>query len=211
MKSKSSSATIQISGERRVVMPCEAAMRVPSAPRRRQGSAVSSVRRMANPRIAHATPEAKTADAAIAGRIHVVRRVRVMLDADLAALYGVSTTRLNEAMRRNRARFPEDFMFQLTSAEHENLRSQIAISNRENLRSQSATSSRPRRGGRRYRAYVFTEQGVAMLSSVVNSEGAIAVNILIMRAFVQLRRAGSDFGRQFEVTNCDLNHLPRAR
>jgi hypothetical protein len=77
----------------------------------------------------------------VPGRIHVVRGVRVVLDADLAALYGVSTTRLNEAMRRNRARFPEDFMFQLTSREHENLRSQIAISNRENMRSQSATSS----------------------------------------------------------------------
>ncbi len=100
-----------------------------------------------------------------------------MLDEDLAALYGVPTKRLlNEAVRRNRARFPEDFMFQLTAEED------------AALRSQSVTSNARGRGGRRYRPYVFTEQGVAMLSSVLNSERAIAVNILIMRAFVQLRR-----------------------
>jgi len=96
-----------------------------------------------------------------------------MLDADLAELYGVPTKRLNEAVRRNAARFPEDFMFQLTVDEAETLRSQFAASNG--------------RGGRRYIPYVFTELGVAMLSSVLNSERAVQVNIAIMRAFVRLR------------------------
>ena len=102
-----------------------------------------------------------------------------MLDVDLAALYGVPTKRLNEAVRRNRRRFPADFMFGLTAAES------------EILRSQTATSSSGY-GGRRYLPYVFTEQGVAMLSTVLNSERAVAVNILIMRTFVQLRRTLSD-------------------
>jgi hypothetical protein len=98
-----------------------------------------------------------------------------MLDADLAALYGVTTKRLNEAVRRNADRFPNDFMFQLTAGEANSLRSQFATSNR--------------RGGRRYLPYAFTEQGVAMLSSVLNSNRAILVNIAIMRAFVRLREA----------------------
>ena len=97
-----------------------------------------------------------------------------MLDFDLADLYGVSTSRLNEQVTRNRKRFPEDFMFRLTRKETESLRSQIATSN-------------IRRGGRRYLPYAFTEQGVAMLSSVLSSEQAIEVNIAIMRAFVRLR------------------------
>lgn len=109
----------------------------------------------------------------ISQRIHTIRGHRVMLDADLAELYGVPTKRLNEAIRRNAARFPEDFMFRLTEDEIEILRSQIATSSW---------------GGRRYFPYVFTEQGVAMLSSVLNSERAIQVNIAIMRAFVLLRR-----------------------
>ncbi|MBK8575136.1 MAG: ORF6N domain-containing protein, partial [Elusimicrobia bacterium] len=92
------------------------------------------------------------------------------------------TRRLNEQVRRNRKRFPTDFMFQLTAEEWENLRLQIGISS---LRSQIATS---RRGGRRYRPFAFTEQGVAMLSSVLNSERAIEVNIMIMRAFVRIRQ-----------------------
>jgi hypothetical protein len=102
-----------------------------------------------------------------------IRGHRVMLDADLAELYGVPTKRLNEAVRRNAARFPEDFMFQLTADEAEILRSQFATSNG--------------RGGRRYIPYAFTELGVAMLSSVLNSERAVLVNIAIMRAFVRLR------------------------
>jgi phage regulator Rha-like protein len=106
--------------------------------------------------------------------ILLLRGHKVLLDADLAALYGVTTKRLNEQVRRNRSRFPEDFMFQLTSEEVASLRSQFATSNRG-------------RGGRRYAPYAFTEQGVAMLSTVLNSERAIQVNIEIMRAFVRLR------------------------
>jgi hypothetical protein len=121
------------------------------------------------------------AEKAIERRIHVIRHERVMLDADLAALYGVETGRLNEAMRRNLARFPKDFMFQLTADEARNLRSQIAISSSGGY------------GGRRYLPYAFTEQGVAMLSSVLNSRRAIAVNILIMRTFVQLRRTEGQY------------------
>ena len=109
----------------------------------------------------------------VGNRILSIRGHRVMLDADLAELYGVPTKRLNEAVRRNAARFPEDFMFQLTADEAETLRSQFATSNG--------------RGGRRYIPYVFTELGVAMLSSVLNSERAVQVNIAIMRAFVRLR------------------------
>ena len=117
----------------------------------------------------------KSVAARIEARIHVIRGERVMLDVDLAALYGVSTSRLNEAVRRNRARFPGDFMFQLTLEE-------------TNLISQFAISSSGGHGGRRRLPYAFTEQGVAMLSSVLRSERAIAVNVLIMRTFVELRR-----------------------
>lgn len=96
-----------------------------------------------------------------------------MLDANLAALYGVTTTRLNEGVKRNLKRFPHDFMFQLSQKEAEHLRSQFAISKG--------------RGGRRYLPYAFTENGVAMLSSVLNSDRAIQVNIAIMRVFTRLR------------------------
>jgi hypothetical protein len=106
--------------------------------------------------------------------IRVVRGQKVMLDSDLAVLYKVLTKNLNLAVRRNLGRFPEDFMFQLTAIETDSLRLQIA-------------TSKPGRGGRRYRPYVFTELGVAMLSSVLNSERAVQMNILIMRAFVRLR------------------------
>lgn len=108
-------------------------------------------------------------------RIFTVRGQNVMLDSDLAELYGVETKALNRAVRRNPERFPEDFMFQLTGEEIESLRFQFGTSNAG-------------RGGRRYLPYVFTEQGVAMLSSVLRSERAVAVNIAIMRAFVQMRR-----------------------
>jgi hypothetical protein len=109
--------------------------------------------------------------------IYHIRGKAVMLDNDLASLYQVETGRLNEAVRRNIKRFPEDFMFQLTEDEFERLRSQFAI-------------SKIGRGGRRYLPYTFTEQGVTMLSCVLNSDVAIEVNINIMRAFVQLRRIG---------------------
>ena len=118
----------------------------------------------------------------LTGSILVIRGPKDMLDADLAALYGVETKALNQAVRRNIERFPDDFMFQLTSDEM------------ENLRSQTVTSSSW--GGRRTRPYAFTEQGVAMLSSVLKSPHAIQVNIEIMRAFVRLR--------QMVTSNADL-------
>ena len=104
-----------------------------------------------------------------------------MLDTDLAKLYGVSTKALNQAVKRNTTRFPGDFIFQLTNEETITLRSQFVTSEG--------------RGGRQYRPYAFTEQGVAMLSTVLHSERAIQVNIAIMRAFVQLREMiGSNKG-----------------
>lgn len=117
---------------------------------------------------------------AIEKRIFVVRGRQVMLDEDLADLYGVETKRLVQQVKRNLKRFPADFMFQLTKVEAEALRSQFA-------------TSKDGRGGRRYAPYVFTEQGVAMLSGVLRSGRAIAVNIEIMRAFVELRRAAGSF------------------
>ena len=107
-------------------------------------------------------------------RIYMVRGQSVMLDSDLAALYGVETKNLNKAVQRNLDRFPSDFMFQATEEEAHSLRFQTGTSN-------------VGRGGRRYLPYVFTEQGVAMLSSVLRSERAVQVNIAIMRAFVSLR------------------------
>ena len=111
----------------------------------------------------------------IQSRILALREQRVMLDADLAQLYGVETRVLVQAIKRNLARFPEDFMFQLSAEEFAALRSQSVISNTEG------------RGGRRTAPYAFTEQGVAMLSSVLGSTRAIAVNIEIMRTFVRVR------------------------
>ncbi len=116
-------------------------------------------------------------------RIYLVRGIKVIFDRDLAELYQVPTKSLNLAVKRNKNRFPSDFMFQLNDKEFESLRFQFETSN---LRSQIVTSSE-NRGGRRYIPYVFTEQGVAMLSSVLKSDKAIAVNIAIIRAFVKLR------------------------
>jgi len=106
-------------------------------------------------------------------KIFMIRGHKVMLDRDLAELYGVETKVLIQAVKRNVKRFPEDFMFQLIEDEFDNLRSQIVTSSW---------------GGTRYLPYIFTEQGVAMLSSVLNSERAIQVNIAIMRAFVKLKQ-----------------------
>ncbi len=130
---------------------------------------------------------------AIEKRIYVIRERQVMLDEDLADLYGVETKRLVEQVKRNRERFPGDFMFQLCKDEAAALRSQIATSNGG-------------RGGRRYALYVFTEQGVAMLSSVLRSKTAIAVNIEIMRAFVELRRIAGSYAalqEQLEGLECE--------
>ena len=120
-------------------------------------------------------------------RIYLIRGHKVMIDEDLAELYGVTTKRLNEQVRRNLKRFPEDFMFQLSKEETEILRSQIAV-------------SRSTHGGRRSLPYAFTEHGVAMLSSVLNSDRAIEVNITIMRAFIRLRQlleSNEELNRKF--------------
>ena len=109
----------------------------------------------------------------IARRIYLIRNEKVMVDSDLADLYGVETKNLNKTVKRNLRRFPADFMFQVTAEEFEALRFQIGTSNG--------------RGGRRTRPYVFTEHGVAMLSSVLNSDRAADVNVAIMRTFVKLR------------------------
>lgn len=113
----------------------------------------------------------------IENKIFVIRGHKVMIDNDLASLYDVETKRLNEAVKRNIDRFPEDFMFQLTDDEWNILRSQIATFDK---------------ALRKYKPYVFTEQGVAMLSSVLNSKRAVAVNVQIMRTFVKIRQLASN-------------------
>jgi hypothetical protein len=135
----------------------------------------------------------------IAASIYLIRGEKVMMDFDLAMLYDVETKKLKQAVKRNIERFPKDFMFELTKTEFDNLRSQIVTSktnesltvnqyntkNDTSLRSQNVTS---KRGGTRFLPYAFTEQGVAMLSGILNSQRAIEVNIAIMRTFVKLRR-----------------------
>lgn len=110
----------------------------------------------------------------IQNKIYEIRGQRVMLDFDLADMYGMETKVLKQSVRRNRKRFPIDFMFELSKDEFEHLRSQFVTSNK--------------RGGTRYMPFAFTEQGVAMLSSVLNSDAAISINIGIMRAFVAMRQ-----------------------
>lgn len=117
--------------------------------------------------------ESLITDELVLNKIYFIREQKVMLDEDLAVLYGISTKRLNEQVSRNIGRFPEDFMFKLTDEEYETLRSQFATS---------------KKGGRRYLPNVFTEHGVLMLSSVLNSQQAIEVNIQIMRIFAHLRQ-----------------------
>lgn len=111
---------------------------------------------------------------AVESRILFLRHQRVMLDANIAELYGVSVKRLNEQVKRNQDRFPSDFMFQLTSRENDALRSQIA-------------TSKKIRGGRRYRPYAFTEHGAIMAATVLNSERAVQMSVFVVRAFVRLR------------------------
>ncbi|HKO96813.1 MAG TPA: ORF6N domain-containing protein [Pyrinomonadaceae bacterium] len=124
----------------------------------------------------------------IESAIYLIRGEKVMLDRDLALLYEVETKMLNRAVKRNLKRFPSDFMFQLTADETDGLRYQIG-------------TSKKGRGGRRYLPYVFTEQGVAMLSSVLNSERALLVNVEIIRAFVKLRQmlaSNAEFSRRLD-------------
>lgn len=129
--------------------------------------------------------------------IYEIRGYKVMLDSDLADLYGVPTKRLNEAVKRNITRFPSNFMFQLNEEDLLDLRSQFATSSSKH-------------GGRRYMPYVFTEQGVAMLSSVLNSEKAIQINIQIMNTFVQMRQwamENKDLARRVaELENYFIEH-----
>ena len=121
-------------------------------------------------------------------QIYLIRGQKVMLDSDLAQMYGVTTKKLNQAMRRNIARFPEDFMFRLSAREADLLRSQIV-------------TSKKGRGGRRYLPFVFTEHGTVMLASALNSPVAIQASILIVRAFVRLREILSshrEFARRLD-------------
>lgn len=145
----------------------------------------------------------------VAPLVFLVRGEKVMFDADLAKLYGVTTKALNQALRRNRNRFPVDFAFQLTKREHELIRSQIVTGSAQDVEtegppgnwSQIVTSSQKHRGTA-YRPYAFTEQGVPMLSSVLRSARAVEVNIAIMRTFVQLRRlmdTNRDLARKIEA------------
>ena len=118
----------------------------------------------------------KVSDETIFDQIYVIRGLKVMLDKDLAEMYGVPTFRLNESVKRNINRFPDDFMFKLTEVEFKSLISQFAISKKKG------------RGGTRKLPYVFTEQGVAMLSSVLNSETAIQLNIQIIGLFTKMKQ-----------------------
>lgn len=127
--------------------------------------------------------------------ILTLRGQRVILDADLANIYGVPTKRLNEQVKRNSSRFPEDFMFQLTSKEWQSLRSQIATGSSEDvekerdksLRSQSVTLKPGRGQHRKYMPYAFTEHGAIMAASILNSPEAVAMSVFVVRAFVQMR------------------------
>jgi hypothetical protein len=126
----------------------------------------------------------------IEGKIHLVRGQRVMLDSDLAAIYGVATKQLNQQLRRNQSRFPADFAFQLTNQELAHLRSQFV-------------TSKPGRGGRRYTPWVFTEHGALMLASVLNSPRAVAMSVLVVRAFVRMRELLTQ-NRQLAAKLADL-------
>ena len=125
-------------------------------------------------------------DDVVENKIYEIRNQKVMLDSDLAELYGVETRVLNQSVKRNLERFPEDFMFQINEAEWEFLMSQFVIS--------KTVSSKDGRGGRRKLPFVFTEHGVLMLSSVLNSQQAIQVNIQIVRIFTRTRKWLSEHG-----------------
>ena len=124
--------------------------------------------------------------------ILTIREQRVILDADLAKLYGVTTKAFNQAVKRNTERFPEDFAFQLTAAELAHLRSQTVTSNHKRIGDRGETGNRPQfttssRGGRRYRPWAFTEHGAVMAANILRSERAIHMSVFVVRAFVRLR------------------------
>lgn len=161
----------------------------------------------------------------IQNKIYEIRGQRVMLDQDLAGMYGVTTGRLNEQVKRNIERFPEDFMFQLTKGEYEILKSQISSlyqsdsQEDESLTSQIAILKKGRGQHRKHLPYAFTEQGVAMLSSVLHSPLAIQVNIGIIRAFVAMRRMAAtlpntvadvaQLRKDFEELKLDIEDIMR--
>lgn len=150
----------------------------------------------------------------IESMIHVIRDKQVMLDRDLAVLYGVETRRLNEQVRRNTERFPEDFMFQLTKDEALSSRSQFAILNEtlSSSRSQIVTLKNGRGSNIKYLPYAFTESGIAMLSSVLRSPTAIEVNIRIMRAFVAMRHFLANNAQVFQrLTNIEYHQIETDR
>src|ERR1700759_4149820 len=125
----------------------------------------------------------------IQNRIYEIRGQRVLIDKDLAALYEIETKVFNQSVKRNIKRFPEDFMFQVTQEEWDSLRSQfVTLDKTDPLRSQIVTLDTTRGKHTKYLPYAFTEQGVAMLSGILNSDKAINMNIAIMRAFVEVRR-----------------------
>jgi phage regulator Rha-like protein len=131
----------------------------------------------------------------VKNRIHSIRGQRIVLDKDLAELYGVTTYRLNEQVKRNRKRFPEDFLFQLTNQEVVDLRSQFAI-------------SKGGRGGQRYLPYAFTEHGAVMVATVLNSKIAIEMSILVVRAFIELRemlREHADLKQRLQAIEARLS------
>ncbi len=138
----------------------------------------------------------------LAKLVVLIRGEKVLLDTDLADLYKVEARALNQAVARNKDRFPEDFMFQLSAEEWTRLRATSAISSSELVNSSQIVMSTRKHRGTAYRPYAFTEQGVAMLSSVLRSQRAVEVNIAIMRTFVQLRRlmdSNRDLARRIEA------------
>ncbi len=138
-------------------------------------------------------------DEDIKNKIYTIRDMQVMLDSDLAKLYDVESKRLNEQVKRNIARFPQQFRFQLTEEEYQNLRSQFATSSsNDSLRSQFATLENMRGKHRKYLPYVFTEQGVSMLSAVLKSDKAIQTSIHIINSFVKMRQFLSHSGDVFK-------------
>ncbi|MBS3081322.1 ORF6N domain-containing protein [Candidatus Pacearchaeota archaeon] len=134
----------------------------------------------------------------IKNRIYFIRGLYVMLDKDLAELYNVPVKALNQAVKRNIGRFPLEFMFKLTDSEFDSLRSQIATSSESSLRSQTVTLEKGRGVHRKYLPYVFTEQGVAMLSGVLKSNTAVKISIKIMTAFTAMRRFISSNAQIFQ-------------
>lgn len=142
--------------------------------------------------------------------IRVVRGERVILDADLARLYGVETKMLNRAVRRNREKFPPDFMFPLTAAEFAALRFQIGTSNTDRASRSQSVTSRSGRGGRRYLPYAFTEHGALMAANVLNSPAATQMSVFVTRAFVRMRSLLTDT-RELAKKLADLEADLRSR